>query len=70
MKSASELLTGDFSGQGLKTLKDELFEMNFEIKKNMDKGLSSDEMAIANSYRQAISDIEDVLDDVHSKINQ
>ncbi len=70
MKSASELLTDDFSGQGLKALKEELFEMNFEIKKCMDKGLSSDEMAVANAYRQAISDVEEALDQVHAKLNK
>ncbi len=70
MKSASELLTDDFSGQGLKSLQEELFEMNFELKRNMDKGLSYEEMAVANAYRQAISDIESVLDEVHAKMNQ
>ncbi len=70
MNSASEILTNDFNGQGLKSLKEELFEMNLEIKKSMDKGLSLDEMAIANSYRQAISDIDDVLELVHARINQ
>ncbi len=70
MQSASDLLMNDHGGNGLKTLREELFVMGQELKKNMDKGLSADEMKVALAYKEALDLTEACLDDVHTRINK
>ena len=47
MESAFDMLAEDPSGQGLKRLREELFEMRMDVKRAMDAGMTSDEMAVA-----------------------
>ncbi len=70
MKSSQEMLADDHAGQGLKSLKEELFQMGQDLKKNMDKGMSQEEMSIAMAYKEAIDKADSALDNLHNKINK
>ncbi len=69
MQNAKELLTNDYSGSGVKKLKDELFEMDLEVKAKMDSGLANEDMEIAKSYREAIELASQSIEIVYNKLN-
>lgn len=54
MVSAFDLLAGDPSGRGLRQIQDELFDMRASLKRTMDAGLSSDDMAVARRAMAAV----------------
>ena len=52
--SVADLLESDPSGRSLKSIQDEVLNMEFSIKKIMDAGLTPDEMVSAKSTYEAV----------------
>ncbi len=69
MEFCKDMLTNDSSGRGLKALKEELFDMNMTIKSYLDKGVSKDELEIAEGFKEAIAASEKAIDAVYKKSN-
>ena len=55
-------------GLGYKRLKEEIIAMRQDIKQEMDKGLSSEEMAAEKSLLQAVEVADEVLDKIYQRI--
>lgn len=70
MKSAFDMLAEDPSGQGLKRLREELFEMRMDVKRAMDAGMTSDEMAVARQVMAAVDSAEKVAERVYDTLNR
>ncbi len=69
MESCNDLLTNDHSGRGLKSLQEEMFSMKATLKSSMDKGISSEEAAIAQELKNAIDVAESLLDTIYKSKN-
>ncbi len=69
MESCSDLLTNDHSGQGLKSLQEEIFGMKATLKANMDKGISVEEANQANELKNAIEVAQSLLDSLYKSSN-
>ncbi len=70
MESAFDMLAEDPSGQGLKRLHEELFEMRMDVKRAMDAGMTSDEMAVARQVMAAVDSAEKVAERVYDTLNR
>lgn len=70
MESAFDMLAEDPSGQGLKRLREELFEMRMDVKRAMDAGMTSDEMAVARRVMAAVDSAEKVAECVYDTLNR
>lgn len=70
MESAFDMLEEDPSGQGLKRLREELFEMRMDVKRAMDVGMTSDEMAVARQVMAAVDSAEKVAERVYDTLNR
>jgi len=70
MESAFDMLAEDPSGQGLKRLREELFEMRMDVKRAMDAGMTSDEMAVARRVMAAVDSAEKVAERVYDTLNR
>ncbi|MBR2609463.1 MAG: hypothetical protein IKC62_00115 [Desulfovibrio sp.] len=70
MESAFDMLAEDPSGQGLKRLREELFEMRMDVKRAMDVGMTSDEMAVARQVMAAVDSAEKVAERVYDTLNR
>lgn len=70
MESAFDMLAEDPSGQGLKQLREELFEMRTDVKRVMDAGMTSDEMAVARQVMAAVDSAEKVAERVYDTLNR
>jgi len=70
MESAFDMLAEDPSGQGLKRLREELFEMRMDVKRAMDAGMTSDEMAVARRVMAAVDSAENVAERVYDTLNR
>ncbi len=70
MESAFDMLAEDPSGQGLKRLREELFEMRMDVKRAMDAGMTSDEMAVARQVMAAVDSAEKVAERVYDTLNR
>lgn len=70
MESAFDMLAEDPSGQGLKRLREELFEMRMDVKRAMDAGMTSDEMAAARQVMAAVDSAEKVAERVYDTLNR
>ena len=75
MESAFDMLAEDPSGRGLKQLREELFEMRTDVKRAMDAGMTSDEMAVARqvmtrSATFSVDAAEKVAERVYDTLNR
>lgn len=70
MESAFDMLAEDPSGQGLKRLREELFEMRMDVKRAMDAGMTPDEMAVARQVMAAVDSAEKVAERVYDTLNR
>lgn len=70
MESAFDMLAEDPSGQDLKRLREELFEMRMDVKRAMDAGMTSDEMAVARQVMAAVDSAEKVAERVYDTLNR
>lgn len=70
MESAFDMLAEDPSGRGLKQLREELFEMRADVKRAMDAGMTSDEMAVARQVMTAVDAAEKVAERVYDTLNR
>lgn len=70
MESAFDMLAEDPSGQGLKRLREELFEMRMDVKRAMDADMTSDEMAVARQVMAAVDSAEKVAERVYDTLNR
>lgn len=70
MESAFDMLAEDPSGRGLKRLREELFEMRMDVKRAMDAGMTSDEMAVARQVMAAVDSAEKVAERVYDTLNR
>lgn len=70
MESAFDMLAEAPSGQGLKRLREELFEMRMDVKRAMDAGMTSDEMAVARQVMAAVDSAEKVAERVYDTLNR
>ena len=70
MESAFDMLAEDPLGQGLKRLREELFEMRMDVKRAMDAGMTSDEMAVARQVMAAVDSAEKVAERVYDTLNR
>ena len=70
MESAFDMLAEDPSGRGLKQLREELFEMQTDVKRAMDAGMTSDEMAVARQVMTAVDAAEKVAERVYDTLNR
>lgn len=70
MESAFDMLAEDPSGQGLKRLREELFGMRMDVKRAMDAGMTSDEMAVARQVMAAVDSAEKVAERVYDTLNR
>ena len=70
MESAFDMLAEDPSGRGLKQLREELFEMRMDVKRAMDAGMTSDEMAVARQVMAAVDSAEKVAERVYDTLNR
>lgn len=70
MESAFDMLAEDPSGQGLKRLREELFEMRMDVKRAMDAGMMSDEMTVARQVMAAVDSAEKVAERVYDTLNR
>ena len=70
MESAFDMLAEDPSGQGLRQLREELFEMRTDVKRDMDAGMTSDEMAVARQVMAAVDSAEKVAERVYDTLNR
>ena len=68
MESAFDMLAEDPSG--LKQLREELFEMRTDVKRAMDAGMTSDEMAVARQVMTAVDAAEKVAERVYDTLNR
>ena len=69
MLSTLELLESDSSGQGLKQLRDELFEMRSCVTKAMDAGMGADEIGAARQLLASVETAEEVVDRLYKNYN-
>ena len=67
MESAFDMLAEDPSGQGLKRLRE---EMRMDVKRAMDAGMTSDEMAVARRVMAAVDSAEKVAERVYDTLNR
>ena len=70
MESAFDMLAEDPAGQGVKRLREELFEMRMDVKRAMDAGMTSDEMAVARQVMAAVDSAEKVAERVYDTLNR
>lgn len=66
----SDLLSADPSGHGLKQVQEELFVMRSDLKRAMDAGLTSEEMAHARQAMAAVDASEQVASSLYDKWNR
>ena len=70
MESAFDMLAEDPSGRSLKQLREELFELRTDVKRAMDAGMTSDEMAVARQVMTAVDAAEKVAERVYDTLNR
>lgn len=70
MESAFDMLSDDPSGMGLKQIREELFAMRGEVKRAMDAGMTSDEMAVARQVMEAVDGAEEAAGRLHDMMNR
>ena len=63
----SEALAKDPDGHALRAVKDRLESMKSELKKQMDKGLTNDEFAVANNLHKACQTAQDLVEQFWSQ---
>jgi hypothetical protein len=64
--SVLDILEQDPSGAGLKPIREDLLNMDMDIRRNMDRGLPPDEMNTARTSRAMIQAAEGILDKLSS----
>lgn len=70
MESAFDALAEDPSGYQLKRLREELFDMKATVKRAMDAGMTSDEMAAARRVFAAVECADEIAGRVHDALNR
>lgn len=64
--SVLDMLESDPSGTGLKPIREDLLNMDMDIRRNMDRGLAQDEMTTARTSRAMIQAAESILNKLSS----
>lgn len=67
--SAFDLLGNDPSGYGHKQLKEEVFQMQYTVKRAMDSGLSSEDMEVAKAALIAVNAADDAVTKFYDRHN-
>ncbi|NCD25487.1 MAG: hypothetical protein EOL86_07845 [Deltaproteobacteria bacterium] len=60
--SVLEMLENDPSGSGLQPIRNDLLNMDMDIRRAMDRGLSPDDMTVARTTRDIIQAAGSILD--------
>ncbi|PKN39577.1 MAG: hypothetical protein CVU60_11905 [Deltaproteobacteria bacterium HGW-Deltaproteobacteria-18] len=64
--SVLDILENDPSGAGLRPIREDLLNMDMDIRRNMDRGLAPDEMTTARTSRAMIQAAESILNKLSS----
>ncbi len=70
MESAFDMLSEDPSGQGLKSIREELFAMRAQVKQAMDAGMTAEEMAVARQVMTAVDNADAVAGRAYDVLNR
>ena len=64
--SVLDILENDPSGAGLRPIREDLLNVDMDIRRNMDRGLAPDEMSVARTSRAMIQAAESILNKLSS----